>query len=47
MKRKRRLEEWELWRKVERFKKLGRVLEGHVLLIYQYMLIHNNLSFDT
>lgn len=29
------------------FKKLGRVLEGHFLLLYQYMSVYNKFSFDT
>ena len=32
------------WRGI---KKLGRVLEGHILLLYQYMSIYNKFSFDT
>lgn len=41
-------EDWseERKRKVEGFKS-GRVLEGHFLLLYQYMSVYNKFSFDT
>ena len=28
-------------------KKLGRVLERHILLLYQYVSVYNKFSFDT